>query len=69
MTKRNIISRGEALRIRKSDLLKAALEKHAAQLKSATEEQRREMMKRIERDIRKEAMQGSWKYELVNVIY
>lgn len=51
---RPIISDVEAFRIVKNDLLRLALEKHAAELKSATAEKRAEIMALIAREIEKE---------------
>jgi len=54
MTNQSIISEGEALRILKSDLRKAALEKHAAELNEATPERKAEILKQIDLEIQKE---------------
>jgi hypothetical protein len=54
MKNKPIISRGESLRILENDLRKHALEQHGAELKSATEERRREIMDQIESEIREE---------------
>ncbi|HEV2394686.1 MAG TPA: hypothetical protein VG146_20230 [Verrucomicrobiae bacterium] len=52
--KHPIISRGEALGILKNDLRKAALTKHAAELANATQEERQQILKRIDRSVQKE---------------
>ena len=49
-----IISRAESLQILKNYLLKAALEKHAAELAKATTEDRQKMLAQIDRDIERE---------------
>jgi len=49
-----IISRGQSLQILRNELLKAALEKHADELASATAKERQEIISRIERDVQKE---------------
>ncbi|MHB8523824.1 MAG: hypothetical protein ACYDH9_24135 [Limisphaerales bacterium] len=64
-----IISRGESLQILKNDLRKIALEKHAAELKSATGEQRQEIMKRIDRDIQNEVRLRAMKFEPNTLIH
>ncbi len=50
---KTIISRGEALQILKNDLRKAALEKRAAELRSATAESRQAIIEEIDREIEK----------------
>ena len=54
MKPRAIISRTESLQILKNDLLKRALEKHAAELKEAGTERRGEILAQIEKDVQKE---------------
>ena len=49
-----IISRAESLQILKNDLLKHALQKHAAELKEASTERRGEILAQIEKDVQKE---------------
>jgi hypothetical protein len=57
MTHGSIISEGEALQILKNDLRRLALQKHAAELNSATAERRAEVMAQIDRDIQKDIRQ------------
>jgi hypothetical protein len=54
MTSGSIISRGEALQILENDLRRVALGQHAAELNTATPEQRTAILAQIDRDIRKE---------------
>jgi hypothetical protein len=54
MNRAGIISRAQSLQILKNDLRKAALEKQAAELAKATEEDRQKLMAQIERDIEAE---------------
>jgi hypothetical protein len=49
-----IISPGEALQILQNDLRRAALEKHAAELKEAGPDKRQEILAQIDRDIERE---------------
>lgn len=63
MTNRSIISDGQALQIRKSDLRKLALEKHAAELDKATPERRSEILAQVERDIQQELRKRSIRSE------
>jgi hypothetical protein len=64
-----IISRAESLQILKSDLLKAALEKHAADLAMATPEDRKEMLAQIDRGIEKESRRRMRRVEPGSLIH
>ena len=64
-----IISRAESLEILNHDLLKAALERHAAELAKATAEDRPRMMGRIEQDIEAELRSRMRRAEPDSLIY
>jgi hypothetical protein len=64
-----IISRAESLEILKNDLLKAALERRAAELAKATAEDRQSMMGQIERDIEAELRSRIRRAEPDSLIY
>ena len=69
MNDRAIISRGEALQILKNDLRKAALEKHSAELATATAEDRKKMLVQIDGDIEKELRRRMRRFEPDSLIY
>jgi len=60
---RAIISRKESLEILEKDLRRAALEKHAAEINSATADRRAEILVQIDREVRKQLKQRAWRLE------
>jgi len=64
-----IISRTESLQILKNDLLKRALEKHAAELREASVERRDEILAQIEKDVEKEVRQREMTPDLDTLLY
>ena len=60
MKRAAIISSGEALQILKNDLRKAALEKRAAELASATAEDRPRIIDQVDGEIEKELRRRKW---------
>jgi hypothetical protein len=58
-----IISRSESLRILENDLRRAALDKHAADLKEASAEERQGILAQIDRDIQKELRRRRLRFE------
>jgi hypothetical protein len=64
-----IISRGESLRILENDLRRAALDKHAADLKEASPEKRQEILGQMERDIQKELRRRRLRFGLGSLLH
>ena len=64
-----IISKAESLQILKNDLRKAALEKHAAELASATAEERQKLLAQIDRDVEKDMRRRMRPVEPDSLIY
>jgi hypothetical protein len=69
MNARTIISRGQALRILRKDLQKAALEKRAAELRTVGEQEREGILAQIDREIAAELRKRAKQFGHSNVIY
>ena len=64
-----IISRGEALKILRNDLRKAALEKHARELNNATPEHRERLLAQIEAELDQEIKRRAIRPGCLRILY
>ena len=69
MNNGTIISRGESLQILKNDLLRLALDKHAAELENATPERKAEIMLQIDREVQNEVRKRAVRIDLGTLLH